>query len=217
MREENIPPVDLAQSAIGPGIAVFSRYAKVLDNEGNAISVRDALYAINEILSEVLSGEDAEMDAESRFALTWFEQFGFSKGSFGDAETLAKAKNTSVQAVEDSGVVMSAEGVRLLTHGQLSVDWDPITDTRLTVWEVTHYLIRNLLVAEDLAVRTLRSVGFGMGERAKKLCYQLFSLAEKRAMADAAADYNMLIAAWPEIERLARLEPTVEAPVQQQF
>lgn len=217
MREESIPPVDLAQSAIGPGISIYSRYAKVIESDGNSMTVRTALSLINGVLSEVLSGEESDMDPESRFAITWFEQYGFTRGPFGDAETLARAKNTSVQSVVDSGILENKDGVRLLTLSQLQDKWDPLKDGRLTVWEVTHYLLRALLQDESSASELLRKIGSGMGERARTLAYQMFSLADKRGSADEASDYNMLVTAWPEIQRLARQDPNSNSTPDQLF
>lgn len=159
---ENIAPVDLAQSAMGPGIAIFSRYAKVVEADGASMRVRAALALINEALAEVLSGEESEFDADTPFALTWFEQYGHSPGSFGDADLLARAKDTTVAGVERAGIVASREGkVRLVERTELPAAWDPATDTRLTVWETTQHLIRALDSSETeaSALRAASSAG----------------------------------------------------------
>lgn len=205
LQMENIAPVDLAQSAIGPGMAIFSRYAKVLESSGQTMTVRSVLSLINEVLSEVLSGEEADLDPDSRFALTWFEQFGQSPGSFGDAETLAKAKNTSVAGVVESGILMSRDGkVRLLKRDELSLDWDPLSDHRLAIWEVTQFLILKLEESERSAADLLRIIGSGIGERARQLAYMMYGICEHKGFAEEAGAYNMLVAAWPEIERLSK-------------
>ena len=116
LQAENIAPVDLAQSAMGPGIAIFSRYAKVVEADGSGMTVRTALSLINETLSEILSGEESEFDADTRFALTWFEQFGHNPAAFGDADLLARAKDTTVAGVVDSGIAASRDGKLSLIH-----------------------------------------------------------------------------------------------------
>ncbi len=201
---ENIAPVDLAQSAIGPGIAIYSRYAKVVEADGRAMTVRTALGLINEILSEVLSGEESEFDADTRFALTWFEQFGHNPGPFGDADLLARAKDTTVSGVADAGVVVSRDGkVRLVERLELKPDWDPATDSRLTVWETTQHLIRALDSSESDAAALLVRLGAGFGERARQLAYLLYGICDRKKWAEDAGAYNMLVTAWPEIGRLA--------------
>ena len=209
---ENIAPVDMAQSAMGPGIAIFSRYAKIVEADGTPMTVRTALGLINEVLAEVLSGEESEFDADTRFALTWFEQYGHNPGPYGDAATLARAKNTSVEGVERAGVVHSRDGkVRLVERSELADGWDPVADTRLTVWETTQYLIRALDSSESDAAALLTRMGGGIGERARQLAYLLYGLCDRRKWADEAGAYNMLVTAWPEISKLAAAGPAPEA------
>lgn len=208
LQVENIAPVDLAQSAIGPGIAIFSRYAKVVEADGKSMTVRAALGLINEVLSEILSGEESEFDADTRFALTWFDQFGHNPGPFGDADLLARAKDTTVAGVERAGIVASRDGkVRLVERAELPASWDPATDTRLTVWETTQHLIRALDSSESAAAILLGRLGPGLGERARQLAYLLFGVCERRRWADDAGAYNVLVTAWPEISRLAVMGP----------
>ena len=210
---ENIAPVDLAQSAMGPGIAIFSRYAKVVEADGSPMRVRAALALINEALAEVLSGEESEFDADTRFALTWFEQYGHNPGPFGDADLLARAKDTTVAGVERAGIVASRDGrVRLVERKELPGSWDPATDTRLTVWETTQHLIRALDASETDAAALLARMGMGVGERARQLAYLLYVLCDRKKWADEAGAYNMLVTAWPEISRLAAAGPAAEAP-----
>ena len=126
MQQGNIAPVDLAQAAIGPGMAIFTRYARVLDASGEAVSVREALALINETLDEVLAEQEGDFDADTRWALAWFEQSGFSEGEYGVAETLSTAKNTSVAGMVEAGILTSGAGkVRLLAPAELPQDWDP--------------------------------------------------------------------------------------------
>ncbi len=204
LQEQNIAPVDLAQSAIGPGIAVFSRYAKVVEADGSAMTVRAALTLVNEVLAEVLSGEEGEFDADSRFALTWFEQYGLNPAAFGEADVLARAKDTSVAGVAEAGIIATRDGkVRILERAELDPDWDPVADGRLTVWETTQHLIRALDASEQDAADLLRRLGPGNGERARQLAYLLYGICERKKWAEEAGAYNMLVTAWPEIERLA--------------
>lgn len=204
LQEQSIPPVDLAQAAIGPGVGVFSRFRSVIEVSGEPMTVRTALALINEVLGEVLSGEESEFDAETRFALTWFEQYGHGTGDFGDGDLLARAKNTSVDAVVEAGLASSRNGkIVLLPRGQLSADWDPSSDVKLTVWEATQYLILALESSETEAGALLRALGSGMGERARQLAYLLFEICGRRKWADEAVPYNMLATAWPEVVRLA--------------
>src|SRR5439155_13601495 len=129
LQRGNIAPVDLAQAAIGPGMAVYTRYSKVLDAEGKPLSVREALALINQTLDEVLAEQEGDFDADSRWAVAWFEHSGFAEGEYGVAETLSKAKNTSVGGMVEAGIVTSKGGkVRLLRPAELPADWDPATD-----------------------------------------------------------------------------------------
>ena len=146
LQRGNIAPVDLAQAAIGPGMAVYTRYAKVLDAEGKPLTVREALALINQTLDEALAEQEGDFDADSRWALAWFEDHGFAEGAFGDAQTYFVRFNTAENGVE-AGRASSSRGrgkVRLLKPEELPADWDPTTDPRLTVWEIVHQLIRVL-------------------------------------------------------------------------
>ena len=205
LQSGNIAPVDLAQAAIGPGMAVYTRYAKVLDAQGNPVSVRDALALINRILDEVLAEQEGEFDADTRWALAWFEQQGFTEGDFGIAETLSKAKNTSIAGMVEAGILESKTGkVHLLRPEELPENWDPATDRRLTVWEVVHQLVRVLESAgETGAAQLVRQLG-GVAETARELAYRLYSIAERRNRAAEALSYNGLVQSWPEISNLAR-------------
>lgn len=218
LQEQNIAPVDMAQSAIGPGIAVFSRFAKVVEADGSPMTVRTALALINEVLSEVLSGEESEFDADTRFALTWFEQYGHNPALFGDADSLARAKNTTVEGVVRSGIAVSREGrVRLVERSELLPGWDPASDNRLTVWETTQHLIRALESSEIEAASLLRLIGGGMGERARQLAYLLYGVCDRKKWPEEAGAYNMLVSAWPEIERLAASSSTTDGGPERLF
>ena len=207
LQRGNIAPVDLAQAAIGPGMAVYTRYAKVLDATGNRVSVGDALALINETLDEILAEQEGDFDADSRWALTWFDQHGFDEGDYGIAETLSKAKNTSVSGMVEAGVVHSRAGkVRLLRPDELPGDWDPAQDDRLTTWEMVHHLVRVMEQGgESAAADLVRKLG-GFGEVARELCYRLYTACERKKRAAEALAYNGLVQSWPEISRLARME-----------
>lgn len=200
-----IAPVDLAQAAIGPGMAVFTRYAKVLESDGTPMLVRSALGLINQTLDEVLAEQEGEFDGDTRWALAWFEQFGLDEGPFGDAETLSKAKNTAINGLVQAGVVQARSGkVRLVRRNELPEDWNPATDKRLTVWETTQHLIRTLQTkGETEAAGLLNRLG-GMGETSRDLAYRLYSICERKKWADEALAYNSLVIAWPELTKLAR-------------
>jgi putative DNA methylase len=201
----NIAPVDLAQAAIGPGMAVFTRYAQVLDAQGKALTVREALALINETLDTALAEQEGDFDADSRWALAWFEQHGFTEGEYGVAETLSKAKNTSVKGLEDAGILKSSRGkVRLLKPSELPADWDPATDQRLTSWEMVHHLIRVMQSGgEGAAAELVKQLG-AKAEIARELAYRLYTLCERKKRAAEALAYNGLVQSWPEITRLAR-------------
>jgi putative DNA methylase len=205
LQRGNIAPVDLAQAAIGPGMAVYTRYAKVLDAEGKPLSVREALALINQTLDEVLAEQEGDFDADSRWALGWFEQHGFEAGEYGVAETLSKAKNTSVGGMVESGIVTSKGGkVRLLKPSELPEDWDPATDPRLTAWEVVHQLIRVLEAGGEGAAAALVGKLGSKAETARELAYRLYTICERKKRAAEALSYNGLVQSWPEITRLAR-------------
>ena len=201
----NIAPVDLAQAAIGPGMRVYTRYAKVLHASGETMTVREALALINDVLDEVLEGQEGDLDAESRWALAWFEEYGFDKGDFGRAEDLSKAKNTSVDGMKEAGILGSTGGrVWLLRPSDMPVGWDPLVDSRLVVWEALHHLVRVLETdSEQAAAGLVRKLGSGMAETARDLCYRLYVLCERKKRSAEALRYNGLVRSWPEIKRLA--------------
>ena len=215
LQRGNIAPVDLAQAAIGPGMAVFTRYSKVVDTEGKQISVRDALATINQVLDEVLAEQEGDFDPDSRFAIAWFEQFGFNDGQFGVADVLARAKNTAVSGLDDAGIVVSKGGkVRLLRPQELPEQWDPTTDPRLTIWESVHHLIRVLEAEGESTAAELAAKLGAEAEIARELAYRLYTVAERKKRAAEALSYNGLVQSWPEIIRLAREAASQSEPAQ---
>ena len=215
LQRGNIAPVDLAQAAIGPGMAVFTRYATVVGAAGGAVSVREALALINEVLDEVLTEQEGDFDADTRWALTWFEQSGLDEGEFGVAEQLSKSKNTSVAGMVEAGILESGRGkVRLLRPEELPTDWDPTNDPRLTAWEIVHHLIRVLASGgEGAAAELVAKLGVN-AEVARELAYRLYTVCERKKRAPEALAYNGLVQSWPEITRLARL---TDEPRQTEF
>lgn len=208
LQKGNIAPVDLAQAAIGPGMAVFSRYMKVLETDGSSMRVRTALALINQGLDEVLSELESEFDPDTRWALAWFEQHQFDEGLFGEAEVLATAKALSIAhlAKEVIGIIHSRAGkVRLLRREELPEDWDPSTIDRLTVWEVTQHLIRCLDQNGEKETANLKAKIGGMAEIARDLAYRLYTLCERKGWAEEAGYYNSLVVAWPSLSSVPEL------------
>jgi putative DNA methylase len=198
LQKGNIAPVDLAQAAIGPGMAIFSRYKKVLETDGSPMRVRTALALINQSLDEVLSELESEFDPDTRWALAWFEQHQFDEGTYGEAEVLATAKALSISHLADVGILHSRAGkVRLLRREELPEDWDPSAVARLTVWEVTQHLIRRLDQKGEKETANLKAKIGGMAEIARDLSYRLYTLCERKGWAEEAGYYNSLVVAWP--------------------
>ncbi|GAB4425577.1 MAG: hypothetical protein Kow0031_05180 [Anaerolineae bacterium] len=198
MQSGNIAPVDLAQASIGPGMAVYSRYSKVLEPDGSRLTVRAALQLINHELDAYLAEQEGALDADSRFAVAWFEQFGFKEGGFGQADVLARAKNTSVDGLRNAGVLEAGAGkVRLIPWEELDPEWDPASDRRLTVWEATHHLIERLNHhGEQGAAMLLAKMAPDLAAEARQLAYRLYSICERKSWADHARDYNALVISW---------------------
>lgn len=211
LQQANIAPLDLAQAAIGPGMGVYTRYERVLGADGSPFGVRDALALINEVLDETLVGGGADLDADTRWALTWFDEYGFADGPFGRAEQLSKARNTSVAGLETAGIVTTAgDRVGLRGRDELDPGWDPATDSRLTVWEATQHLLRTLYDAgEPAAAALLSRLDPGAADAARDLTYRLFQICTRRNRSAEAAACNGLVTSWPELTRLAATHPTL--------
>ena len=211
MMRANVAPVDLAQATIGPGMAVYSRYAQVLEPNGDPLRVRTALKIINEELDTVLAEQEGEYDADTRFCLAWFEQFGMNAGLFGDADVLARAKATSVNGVAEGGIIESRAGkVRLKKRDELEDDWNPTTDTRRSVWETCQHLIKVLYDdgSEEKAARLLADLNGA--EAARDLAYRLYSICERKGWSSEALAYNSLVMAWSEVSKLSARLPSGE-------
>jgi putative DNA methylase len=217
LQQGSIAPVDLAQAAIGPGMAVFSSYAQVTEPDGSAMRVRTALALINQVLAEVLSEQEGDLDVDSRFALKWFEQFGWGEGPFGDAETLAKATNTSTAGLERAGIFRARAGkARLIEPGQLAAGYDPASDDRVTVWEIVLHLVKRMEeqgidAAGRFMARARQVVDI---DEVKELAYLLYSICDRRRWAQDALRFNNLVSSWSDVDHVARRVPAGPADTQ---
>ncbi len=201
-----IAPVDLPQAAIGPGMAVFSRYAKVLEPDGSPMTVRAALARINEILDEVLAEQEGDFDAATRFAIAWYRQHGYRQGKYGDADVLARARNTAVESMDRGGILRSRAGVvQLLAPSELQGDYDVALDESISAWEICHHAIQLLehegasathALLRDAAAHRYTPVDL---ESVKQLAFLLFSIAEKNGWSQDAVGFNQLVTSWADI------------------
>lgn len=206
LQQGQIAPVDLPQAAIGPGMAVFSRYSSVLEPDGTRMPVRSALARINEILDQVLNEQEGDFDATSRFAIAWYRQHGYGLGDFGDADNLARARNTSVDVMNRSGILVSRAGnVQLIKPADLHSGYDPISDTHTSNWEALHHLI-HVLEQDGIAqaggflqAALSRPDGAVDADLVKELAHLLFRIAEANGWTQDALSFNTLVASWPEI------------------
>lgn len=212
LQSANIAPVDLAQSAIGPGIGVFSRYKSVLEADGKPMSVRAALQIINQELDAFYNEQEGELDRESRFCVELFSQYAFNNIKFGDADILARAKNTSVQALAEHGVLMAAKGqVRLKTRDELP---ESVDTHESCTWLLTQQLARAMEVGGVKACAAIALNIFGSNaEEAKALAYRLYTICERKNWAQEGYAYNNLVVAWPDIQSAAA-QMQAEIPVQ---
>ncbi|MCV7221018.1 DUF1156 domain-containing protein [Mycolicibacterium elephantis] len=213
LEQGQIAPVDLPQAAIGPGMGVFSRFAAVLEPDGTTMTVRSALARINEILDLVLNEQEGDFDSTSRFAIAWYRQHGYSTGKFGDADNLARARNTSVDTMDRDGILMSRAGnVALIKPSDLDADYDVVADRHTSSWEGLHHLIR-ILEQDGIAAagEFLRSA-LSREDRAieadlvKELAHLLFRIAEGNGWTKDALSFNNLVTSWPEILDAAQSE-----------
>jgi putative DNA methylase len=206
LQQGMIAPVDLPQAAIGPGMAVFSRYSSVIEPDGDPMTVRSALARINEILDQVLNEQEGDFDSTTRFAIAWYRQYGFGTGTFGDADNLARARNTAVDTLDRNGVLTSRAGkVALIKPADLPANYDVAADEHTSIWEATHHLIRVLesdgigRAGALLASTRSRADGAINTDLVKELAFLMFSLAEKGKRSQDALSYNALATSWSEI------------------
>lgn len=206
LQQGNVAPVDLPQSTVGPGMAIFSRYKAVLEADGKPMRVKQALQLINQALDEFLSKTEGDLDTDTRAAVTWFEQNEFRTGQAGDLDSIARARNTTIQGLEAAGIFEAKAGkARLLPRDELREDWDPMVDSRLTIWECTQYLIKALEKGESEAGALLARIkARSINEDAPRaLAYRLYTVCERRGWAQEARVYNELVASWPHIQEAA--------------
>ncbi len=205
MQSGSIAPVDLAQAAIGPGMAVYSRYRQVLEADGSPLTVRTALQLINQELDAFLAESEGDVDADTRFCIAWFEQFGFREGEFGVADVLARAKNTSVEGLVSAGVLVAGAGkVRLKSWDELEPGWTPQKDKRATVWEAVHHLIERLNThGEQGAAALLAQMHSDLAAEAKNLAYRLYQICDRKGWAEHALEYNAVVLSWPGVQQQA--------------
>lgn len=186
-------------------MAIFSRYAKVLEADGGAMRIRAALQLINQELDAYFAEQEGDLDVDPRFCVAWFEQHGMEEAAFGEADVLARAKNTSVDGLVQSSVLQARAGkVRLLSRDEYSDDWDPASDKRLNIWECTQRLIRTLDRGGEVeAARLANQLGGGRSEAARALAYRLYAICERKGWAQEALAYNTLVASWAHIQATA--------------
>jgi putative DNA methylase len=221
LRQGAIAPVDLTQATIGPGMAVFSSFARVVENDGSDMSVKSALRLINQALDEVLAESEGDLDSVTRFCLKWYEQYGWGKGPFGDADLLARSYDTSVRGVADSGALTQGEGiVQLIAPAELPPTWNPVTDARISVWEVMCHLGR-VLSAEDgglepaAKLMTLAATRVEIDiEAVQRLAYRLYEMT-KASRTDDARLFNLVGGSWTDLtEAASRVQVRSEVQVQ---
>jgi putative DNA methylase len=224
LQQGQIAPVDLPQAAIGPGMAVFSRYSAVLEPDGRKMTVRSALSRINEILDQVLNEQEGDFDAASRFAIAWYRQHGYGVGKFGDADSLARARNTSVDLMDRDGVLTSRAGtVQLIKPASLSWEYDVVADAHTSNWEALHHLIKVMErdgihpAGDFLRAALSRRDGAVDPDLVKELAHLLFRLAESNGWTKDALSFNSLVTSWPEILDVARTVTSASASSQGSF
>jgi putative DNA methylase len=196
-----VAPVDLSQAIIGPGMAIYSRYEAVLEADGSPMSVKTALQLVNRFLAE------DDFDADTQFCLAWFDQHGWESGRFGEADTLARAKGTSVDGVKQTGVAEAGGGnVRLLRWADYAADWDPANDTRMPIWEALHQLIRAYKAKGESGAAQVLAQTATRAEAIRQLAYRLYTLCERKGLPEEARAYNEVVTGWSAIESAAAKE-----------
>lgn len=220
LQHANLSPVDLPQSAIGPGMAIYSRYAQIIKSDGEAMTVTEALQLINHELSHLLDGQVSDMDPHTRFACKWFEQNAFSAGAYGDAANIATAIDVSVEGAASSGILETGSGkVRILRPSELPEHWNPGSDANRTIWEVVHHLIRLAETASDKdCSRVFAALPYSEAAEARQLCYRLFTICDQAGWSQEAQAYNQLITNWQDYVDLAAALPEADKrPVQHEL
>lgn len=221
LQKGTIAPVDLPQSAIGPGMSLFSKYNAVFESDGKKMSVRSALAIINEILDEVLSEQEGDYDGDTRFALAWFRTYGFNSAAYGDADSLARARNTSVDHLMRAGILFSSRGqVHLYSPTELheidkqsDIAYDPAADESVSAWETALHLAKELEYGNGVegAGHLLARVPTDIDrDLCKQLAFLLFQISESRSESKTALLFNQLGTSWNDIQQVARNAPSIE-------
>jgi putative DNA methylase len=202
LQSGNIAPVDLAQASIGPGMAVYSKYKEILEADGNNMSIHSALALINNEL-DVLLGEEGGLDAESRFCIFWYEQFGLAKGKSSDAEQLSRSKNANLENLKKANVFEFDHGVaRLKKREELPAEWNPRGEK--TIWTIVQQLCKTLESTgpETGGIKGAAAQIAALGSKAndaKALAYRAFRASEKLSLSEEAQSYNQLAAVWGDL------------------
>ncbi len=210
LQQGSIAPVDLAQAAIGPGMSIFSRYARVLEADGSDMTVRTGLALINQALGEVLTDQEGDFDPETRFAVKWFSQYGWNEVPSGEADVLTRAVNTTVAMLERGGIFRAAAGkARLLEPSEMSEGWNPADDKEISVWEVAVRLGHALLTeGTDQASIWMREAAARVDlDAVKELAYLMYSVSERKGWTEAAMLFNALGTSWSDVAGAARAAP----------
>jgi putative DNA methylase len=207
LEEGKVAPVDLRQAAIGPGMAVFSRYARVNEPNGERMRVRAALSLINQVLDENLSQLEGDVSADTRWAVEWFKQHGFNEGPFGAAQVLSRGIDTTIEGLEQAGVLKARAGkVKLLSVQELPGGYNPGADDRTSEWEICLHLAKQLQDrgANDAASLMVAARDVVDLDDVRELAYLLYSVAEKKGWADIALMFNNLGTSWTDLEDASR-------------
>lgn len=216
LQQGSVAPVDLAQAAIGPGMAVFTRYARVIEVDGADMTVRTALALINQVLDETLTEQEGDFDADTRFCVKWFSQYAWDETDSGTADVLARATNTSIDGLRRGGVFSAVAGrARLLGPDDLSESWDPLTDVRTSVWEVALHLAKAVSERGSVAAAELMNAA---GQRVdldivKELAYLLYNISERKGWTSAALLFNGLGTSWIDLDAAARASAGKSKPI----
>jgi putative DNA methylase len=219
LEQGNIAPVDLRQAAIGPGMAVFSRYTRVNEPGGEPLRVRTALSLINQVLDERLSQLEGDVSADTRWCVEWYKGHGFDSGPFGEAETLSKGTDTGIAVLDRAGVLKARAGkVTLLPVQDIPVDYYPPHDDRVSEWKICLHLAKRLKEEGAHATAQLMAAARDMVDLddVKELAYLLYSIAEKKGWAETALLFNALGTSWSDLEDASR-KLSGSAQVQEQL
>ncbi len=202
--DANIAPVDLAQATIGPGLAIFTRYGKVVEADGTPMRIRTALSLINEVLDQVLEARDERLDTDTRFCVAWYTQYQYATGPFGQAQVLATAKGVTVEGLQRAGVLEAQGGkVRMLRREELDGAWDPANDARAPVWECLQHLIARLeQTGIEGAGALLARIGDERGEQSKLLAVRLYEICDRKRWSGDAFSYNQLVREYPDLQKV---------------